>query len=228
MSRVIGHDRDPSTFNLRIYHRTTSSPRHRKRPVPPRPPQQPHLPLRRTLHAQLWFSMHSSAEYQIAIVGGRITGLTLALTCEQLDFYTMLERMVRSLAMGANQTIESSAVLINDWVIQQHPHYDSALPVDVIERALESYARQRQQRVGEIIYHAGMDYRWPLPCRLSETAKLQQVQGYKEADWIARGYMTVMHAPVIQPLFLTARGQLCEERLGRFKLKQQDRSSKLT
>ncbi|KAF2650610.1 FAD/NAD(P)-binding domain-containing protein [Lophiostoma macrostomum CBS 122681] len=133
-------------------------------------------------------------------------------------------KMVPNAAMGANQAMESSACLVNELqkVIKSSSggHLDPAS----LRSALEDYANLRTPRTSMIQERAGISCRAQLRHGGPAAAVLRELPTLTDADWLFRGFASLLDAPVLDGFPLTARGKFLEEAMATFKRRSRTRA----
>ncbi|KAB8068834.1 FAD/NAD(P)-binding domain-containing protein [Aspergillus leporis] len=125
-------------------------------------------------------------------------------------------KMVPNAAMGANQAIESSAVLVNEIGRILQDSSDTASPRETLQTALRHYTVTRQPRTREISERAGIVCRAQLCHGGPAATVLQELPSLSDSDWLFRGFMGFSDAPVLEAIDLTARGQFYDRAIQGF------------
>lgn len=133
--------------------------------------------------------------------------------------------MVPNAAMGANQAIESSALLANELhkVLRESPRGWSSLSRDSLKAALYRYSQCRQPRTRDVIQKAGMACRAQLCHGGPAAAILRELPSLTDGDWLLRGIMGLADAPVVHGIELSARGYFYDEAVEKVREKVQAR-----
>lgn len=104
---------------------------------------------------------------------------------------------------GANQAMESCAVLINK-LMEVYTSQDG-ISHDSIKAALASYAQEREQPAAMTMERSQMICN-SLFC-LQDPAVLKDILNLSEDEFLLRAFMGLSNAPVLNDVELTARGQ---------------------
>lgn len=110
---------------------------------------------------------------------------------------------------GANQAIESSAVLVNKLMeARKAAMYGEKLSREAIKSALSSYAQTRARPADRILERSQMVCRalFCEPGRASAIAK--DTANLSDEDWLLRAFVGLATAPILEDVELTARGHL--------------------
>ncbi|KAJ8115387.1 hypothetical protein ONZ43_g4676 [Nemania bipapillata] len=110
---------------------------------------------------------------------------------------------------GANQAIESCAVLVNKLMEARKAARDGKkLPREAIKSALSSYAQTRAQAADMTLERSQMVCR-ALFCEPGKaSAMVREMVKLSDEDWLLRAFMGLATAPILEDVELTARGHL--------------------
>ncbi|KAL2863145.1 FAD-dependent oxidoreductase [Aspergillus lucknowensis] len=118
-------------------------------------------------------------------------------------------------AMGANQAIESAAVLLNElrgvWS-QPPPSQHGAL-----RAALERYSSLRKPRTHAVVQRAGMVCRAQMCHTNGPAAAIRdELPSLRDWDWLFRGFMGFAESPVLEGVPLSSKGLFYQQAVEQF------------
>ncbi|KAI0870017.1 FAD-dependent monooxygenase [Hypoxylon argillaceum] len=110
---------------------------------------------------------------------------------------------------GANQAIESCAVLVNKLMEARKAAIDGKkLPREAIKSVLSSYAQTRAQPADTVLERSQMVcralFREPGPA----SNMVREMTNLSDEDWLLRAFISLATAPILEDVELTARGHL--------------------
>ncbi|KAI0115704.1 FAD-dependent monooxygenase [Nemania sp. FL0031] len=110
---------------------------------------------------------------------------------------------------GANQAIESCAVLVNKLMeARKTAIRGEKLPREVIKSVLSSYAHARAEPADTILQRSQMVCR-ALFCEPGQaSAMVREMVKLSDEDWLLRAFTALATAPILEDIALTARGHL--------------------
>lgn len=125
-------------------------------------------------------------------------------------------------AMGANQAIESSAVLVNKL---QTVWSDSAdvVPSTTVAAALKGYAELRKPRTAMVVQKASVSCRAQLGHGGLARAVRHELPSLTDGDWLFRGFMGFSGAPVLAALPLSPRGEFYQRAVDQFQQRSESK-----
>lgn len=119
-------------------------------------------------------------------------------------------------AMGANQAIESSTVLLNElreiWSQSQSGQFSST----ALRAAFERYAELRHPRTSMVVERAGMACRAQLGHDGPAAVIRRELTSLTDGDWLFRGFVGFADAPVLRGLPLSSKGKFYEQAVEQF------------
>lgn len=134
--------------------------------------------------------------------------------------------MVPNAAMGANQAMESSAVLVNKLhgVLKK----DGPVSRNLLHKAISEYVEIRKPRTQGIKDKAAMVCRAQMCFDGPPTAVINELPTLTDGDWLFRGFAGLSGAPTIEGLAMTPRAVFYDQALGKFWQKVKSRQSEGT
>lgn len=120
--------------------------------------------------------------------------------------------------MGANQAIESSAVLLNElrgiWSSGSSLH--GLFPAPALRAALLRYSDLRQPRTRTVVQRAGMASRAQLGHDGPAASIRDELPSLMDWDWLFRGFMGFSESPVLDGLPLSSKGKFYQQSVEQF------------
>ncbi|RYP27844.1 hypothetical protein DL767_007492 [Monosporascus sp. MG133] len=118
-------------------------------------------------------------------------------------------KMTPAGGQGANQAIESCAVLVNKLMEARKASVPGKrLPREAIKSALASYAQTRAQSATTALERSQMICKALFCMPGAATAMGKNTVELSDEDWLLRAFMALSTAPVLEDVELTARGHL--------------------
>ncbi|GES66775.1 bikaverin cluster-monooxygenase [Aspergillus terreus] len=120
-------------------------------------------------------------------------------------------------AMGANQAIESSTVLLNELrgVWSRSPQH-GLFPPTALRAALERYSELRMLRASTVVQRAGMICRAQLGHDGPAAFTREELPSLMDWDWLFRGFTSFADSPALAGLPLSSKGEFYQDAVERF------------
>ncbi|THY13930.1 hypothetical protein D6D00_09988 [Aureobasidium pullulans] len=125
-----------------------------------------------------------------------------------------ISKMVPNAAMGANQAMESSTVLVNK--LQGVLKADGPVSGELLHKAISEYVEMRKPRTEAIKDKAAMVCRAQMCFDGPPTAMINELPSLTDGDWLFRGFAGLSGAPTIEGLAVTPRAKFYDQAIGRF------------
>ncbi|KAJ5618272.1 hypothetical protein N7528_006915 [Penicillium herquei] len=128
-------------------------------------------------------------------------------------------------AMGGNQAIESSTVLINELREVLNSHEIGSLPSSALAAAFERYTHLRKPRASMIVQKAGAACRAQLYHDGAAAGIRKELPFLNDGDWLFRGFMGFSHAPTLDGLPLSSQGEFYQRATEQFQKRVLERQT---